>query len=219
MCGAFSIRIYPWHINVLFDIEPAKPWQPIYNARPGEWLPIVTEEKPKELTTAFWGFVPHWAKDGKAKAVINARAEGIATKPYFRSAFRSTRCVIPADGFYEWVTKNGLKMPYYFERKDKKPFAFAGLYSHLPKTEDKLGFTIITTEPNALVGKVHDRMPVILNDVNVMNWLDPDVEEKQALEWLKPYEASKMHAYPVSRKVNYAKEKGEEVTKAVGEEL
>src|SRR5262245_6607381 len=100
MCGAFSIRINPWQTRQIEEVLPFRSWKPIYNARPGEWLPIVTQEAPQTITQALWQFIPSWVRDSKSRGVINARSESVAEKPFFRSAFRSHRCVIPADGFY-----------------------------------------------------------------------------------------------------------------------
>lgn len=211
MCGAFSIRINPWQLKFIVDVEPFRAWKPIYNARPGEWLPIITEEQPKAITNALWNYVPHWMKDGKGKGVINAKSETVAEKPYFRSSFQRQRCVIPADGFYEWLRKDKFKVPYFFHRPDNKPFLFAGLYDRMPGSKEDIGFAILTTEPNGLVGKVHNRMPVILEDGQESIWLDDGANPVELKSLLDPYPESDMAAYPVSRKVNYAREKGPEV--------
>ncbi len=214
MCGAFSIRINPYEAREIHDAA-VLPWKPIYNARPGEWLPIITEAKPNAITSAYWGFLPHWMDPKKGKAVINARGETLAEKPYFRSAVAGQRCIIPADGFYEWQASAKGKIPYFFHRRDDKPFAFAGVYDIVPGKKDELGFAIITTTPNALVGKVHDRMPVMLPDDIVDEWLNPDTTADAAVKFLKPYPEKLMAAYAVSRAVNLAKNKGKEVLETV----
>lgn len=211
MCGAFSIRISPYEYQFFSNPRDFHKWNAIYNARPSEYLPIATEENPKQLTSAYWGFVPHWMDPKKGRAVINARAESITQKPYFRAAMKSQRCIIPADGFYEWQAGPKGKTPYYFYRKDKKLFSFAGVYDLLPGKKDELGFAIITTTPNSLVAKVHDRMPVMLNDESVEDWLNPDTTADQAEKLLTPYPATQMAAYAVSRAVNFARNKGPEV--------
>lgn len=215
MCGAFSIRINPWQVKFILDVEPLRLWKPIYNARPGEWLPIVTEEQPKNLTSAFWGFLPHWMDPKKGRAVINARAETIRTKPYFRKSFQRQRCIIPADGFYEWEKGGKAKVPYFFHRKDDKPFAFAGVYDQLPGKDDKVGFAIITTTPNKTVGRIHDRMPVMLLDDQVEDWLNPDTAVEQAEKLFKPYPDKLMTSYEVSRSVNFARNKGSDVVEPI----
>lgn len=214
MCGAFSIIITPHGLKYLIGLEAQKEWKPIYNARPGEMLPIFTQEKPKHATTALWNYVPHWMRDGKGKGVINARSESIETKPYFRGSIKTKRCVIPADGFYEWARQGKFKVPYRFVHKDGLPFAFAGLYDELPD-DSGLGFVIITTTANALVGKVHDRMPVMFDREEKQAWLDPSLPVPEAVALLQPYPASKMRAFPVSRRVNVATNKDASVIEPV----
>jgi putative SOS response-associated peptidase YedK len=215
MCGAFSIRLNPWERAEIHNSSVPIQWQPIYNARPGEWLPIITEEQPRTITTAFWGFVPHWATRPDAKAVINARAETVADKPYFRSSFKNKRCVIPADGFYEWLPQGRVRVPYYFHRKDEKPFLFAGLYDQLPGQKDKDGFVIITTNPNSLVERIHNRMPVMLEDGQEELWLNDKSEKPDIEALLDPYPEKLMSMYQVSQAVNSAKEKSEKVVTPV----
>lgn len=212
MCGAFSIRLNPWERSEIKASEVPRTWKPIYNARPGEWLPIVTQEAPKTITLALWSFIPHWSKDPKSRGVINARSESVAEKPYFRSAFQSHRCLIPADGFFEWTKSGKTRTPYYFHRIDDRPFAFAGLYSHLPGT-DKIGFALLTTTPNHLVEMFHDRMPVMLEVDAEKAWLNRDASASALEGLLRPYPVEMMAAYAVSRRVNSAREKGPEVLK------
>lgn len=210
MCGAFAIRLNPYNLPFLLDIRARRSWNPIYNARPGEWLPIVTQDTPEQVTQALWHFVPHWAKGPKTKGVINARAETVDEKPYFRSAFRSSRCVIPADGFYEWLKSGKERHPFFFHRKDNGLFAFAGLYSALAGG-DRIGFTLITTTPNELVAKVHNRMPVMLEEAEVRTWLSSSATRDELAAMLDPYPAEKMAVEAVSWKVNHAREKGADV--------
>lgn len=174
-------------------------------------LPIVTEEKPQQLTLAIWDFVPHWAKQGKAKGVINARAESLIEKPYFRSAIAKQRCIIPADGFYEWQKSGSYRKPYFFHRKDDKPFNFAGVYNMRPDGSGNIGFAIITTNANPLVSQVHNRMPVILEEGEIETWLSSDTPLADIPTMLRPYQAQLMDLYPVSVLVNNTKNKGPEV--------
>ncbi len=215
MCGAFSIRLNPWERAEIHNSSVPIKWQPIYNARPGEWLPIITEENPQTITTAFWGFIPHWATRPDAKAVINARAETIADKPYFKSSYKNKRCAIPADGFYEWLPKGKVRVPYYFYRKDEKPFLFAGLYDLLPGQNDKDGFVIITTSPNNLVEKIHNRMPVMLEDGQEQLWLNPKAKTQEINSLLVAYPEELMTVRQVSQRVNSAREKGAEVIRPI----
>ena len=135
--------------------------------------------------------------------MINARAETVPEKPSFRRAFRSRRCLILADGFYEWRKTYSGKQPYYMRMKDGSPFAFAGLWESWKNGREIRSCAIITTEANELVGEVHNRMPVILHPEDYELWLDPDFGEKEPLaDLLRPYPANEMEAYPVSRRVN-----------------
>lgn len=214
MCGAFSIRISPFETMLIKDAGSFRHWKPIYNARPGEVLPIITQEQPTKMTEAIWQFVPHWMKD-PSKGVINARAESVQIKPFFRTAFQSQRCIIPADGFYEWAKKGTMRTPYFFHRQDDKPFAFAGLYSELPDGSGNVGFAIITTEPNSLVGRVHNRMPVMLEDGESERWLDTTAKPKDVAALLDAYPAEQMGYYAVSLKVNNARNKGAEIIQPI----
>jgi len=158
----------------------------------------------RELTFLNWGLVPSWAKDvGIGSKLINARAETLAQKPAFRAAFRSRRCLIPADGFYEWKKKS--KQPYFIARKDGRPVAIAGLWEHWESPDGSVieSFTIITTRPNELVKSIHDRMPALLPEDAWDGWLDPDAdlgELQSALLTLFP--ADELDAWPVSSRVN-----------------
>jgi putative SOS response-associated peptidase YedK len=153
-----------------------------------------------------WGLIPSWAKDESiGSRMINARAETLAEKPSFKGLLRSKRCLIVADGFYEWKQENGSKIPMYMTLKSGEPFAFAGLWDlwKSPDGEHIRSCTIITTEPNDLVAPIHNRMPAILLPGAYADWLDPDMRDEQALShWLAPYPAEEMTARPVSRLVN-----------------
>jgi putative SOS response-associated peptidase YedK len=171
-----------------------------YNVAPGQMNPVITSHSPNEISRMFWGLIPHWARDDSFKyKTINARAETVATLATFRQPFRHKRCIVPATGFYEPDKVNFKKAPFpwhYFRLLDQKIFGFAGLYDVW--TDTKTGkeiksYTIITTTPNSLVGKIHDRMPVILNPEDEAAWLDPDiVEPERLLPLLKQYPADKM---------------------------
>jgi putative SOS response-associated peptidase YedK len=217
MCGAFSVILTPSGWKEVFRVATPAGWHPVYNARPGEMLPIITSTEPEKTTVAKWDYRPHWLKNSRGHGVINARAESIATKPYFRHSFTKQRCLIPADGFYEWSRQGKISIPYRFTRRDKKPFSFAGIYDVLPETEDKknIGFAIITTLANDLVGKIHDRMPVILPTGQEELWLNAKTPPATAQDLLQPYPDELMTMYSVSRRVNYAREKGPEVIKPI----
>lgn len=152
-----------------------------------------------------WGLIPSWSKDPEiGSRMINARAETLHEKPSFRAAFRRRRCLIPADGFYEWQRLERKKQPYYFCRNDHQPFAFAGLWEHWESADGEIeSCTIVTTAANDLLKSIHDRMPVILQPEDYDLWLDPQVQETDRLQHLLfPDEDSPFIRYPVSTKVN-----------------
>jgi putative SOS response-associated peptidase YedK len=150
-----------------------------------------------------WGLVPSWSKDGKALS-INARADTVASKPAFRSAFRKRRCLVLADGYFEWKTEGKVKRPFFFHLRDDRPFAFAGLWERWQGPDQPVETcTLITTDANELTRQVHDRMPVILNPKTAAVWLDQGVDDAQVLqELLKPYPPKEMAFHEVSKAVN-----------------
>jgi putative SOS response-associated peptidase YedK len=164
----------------------------------------------REMSLLRWGLIPSWAKDTKIGAsLINARADTIATKPSFRTAFKRRRCLIPADGFYEWKKGEGkTKQPFYIRLKKDYPFAFAGLWEHWEGPDNSAidSCTIVTTEANDTLRPLHDRMPVILQEEDYDRWLDPKTEDPtQLCELLKPYPSEEMDAFPISTLVNNAR--------------
>jgi putative SOS response-associated peptidase YedK len=177
---------------------------PTYNAAPSQDLPIMRSDQTQAITLASWGFVPAWAKGKEVKAVINARAESIADKPFFREAFRHQRCLVLADGFYEWKKVGRHKVPYYIALKSAEPFAFAGLWSTVRDQDGKarITFAIITTAPNDLMREVHNRMPVILRQADEQHWLAPGLLREDAMAVLTPYPAAALTMHPVSTRVN-----------------
>lgn len=165
-----------------------------------------------------WGLVPHWAKDTAiGNRLINARAETIATKPAFRDAYRHRRCLVPADGFYEWKKQGRGKQPYYIHRKDDQPFAFAGLWESwtCPDKQPLETFTIITTEPNDLLRPIHNRMPVVLFGDDMAEWVEGDVDT--AAEHLRPCDAGGWRVDPVSTAVNKPGNEGAELIEPIDE--
>ena len=154
-----------------------------------------------------WGLIPSWAKDSSVAAgMINARSETAATKPAFRDALRSRRCLIPADGFYEWMRTGKAKQPYCFEVNDGELFAFAGLWDRWkdPSGQWVKSCSILTTTPNAVTSAVHDRMPVILDPDSYDLWLDPWMRDMRVVsDLLKPFDARHMRCYPVSTRINH----------------
>jgi len=168
-----------------------------------------------------WGLIPFWADDPKVGySTINARAETVATKPAFRQAFAKRRCLIVADGFYEWQKTNGRKQPFFIHMKDDRPFAFAGLWERWRKNDQEIeSCSIVVTEANDVLKPIHDRMPVILSPEDYETWLDPKVEDKKKLQaMLRPFVASEMEAYPISTIVNNPRNDVEKCVERVGEE-
>lgn len=206
MCGRFTLRARPAEIAKALGV-PELLFDPRYNIAPSQKVLVVRSEDDKSLVPMQWGLIPSWSRE--PKPIINARAEGVAQKPSFRVPFRKRRCLIPADGFFEWKTVERKKQPFYFHLPDARVFAFAGLWDRW-QGEDRCA--IVTTEANSVVSKFHDRMPVILNDFAA--WLDPDNSEEHLLELLRPY-AGEMRVHPVSIRVNRAGEQGPDLIESV----
>ncbi|MBC5775733.1 SOS response-associated peptidase [Pontibacter sp. KCTC 32443] len=177
-----------------------------YNAAPSQTLPVITEQQQDKLQFFSWGLQPFWAKDAKAvKRSINARAETLTEKPSFRKLLQSKRCLVPADGFFEWQVTGHDKLPYRIMLKNEELFTFAGLWDEWAdkSTGEVLHtFTIITTEANDVVKPIHDRMPVILSPEAEELWLDENETQEELLSLLVPFRAQDMKAYPVSPLVN-----------------
>jgi len=209
MCGRYrntrKKEILAEFLNAEGDVD----WSPHYNVAPGQSVPVVRQDAAqpvRSLSLMRWGLIPFWAKDAKTGyKMINARAETIAERPAFREPLESRRCLIPADGFYEWAKKGGEKSPYCFTLADDSVFGFAGIWDRWrdPKKELVETCSIITTSANALVSEIHDRMPVILERENYDIWLDPGFGRVgDLLDLLKPYRADSMRRYRVSTRVN-----------------
>jgi len=209
MCGRFTLTDEIVQLQAYFEFFNDEELSPRYNIAPGQYiLTVVSDGTNRVAQHMKWGFVPFWAKDEKMGfKMINARAETIDEKPSFRQAFQQRRCLILADGFYEWKRTESKKHPYRFVMKDRKPFAFAGIWETWSKgTTPLTSCTIITTEPNDVTKDIHDRMPVILSPDAYETWLNPTYQPICDLkELLKPYPAEKMEKYEVSTLVNSAK--------------
>jgi putative SOS response-associated peptidase YedK len=203
MCGRFSlittVRALEEHFSAKSEMQE---FTSRFNVAPSQSMPIVTNQDPGHLISARWGLVPSWAKDVKiGNRLINARSETVNEKPAFRASFRHKRCLVPATHFFEWKKTNGAKKPFAVHMKDAKLFSFAGLWSEWKSAKEIIvSFSIITCPPNALMSKIHDRMPVILKKRDEQKWLqETDMAKLQKL--LVPY-AGKMQAYEVSTLVN-----------------
>ena len=207
MCGRYTLASPTERLAEEFGVDASSiELAPNYNVAPTQKVAAVLEEGgQRRLEVLRWGLIPPWADDpGIGSRMINARSETAPGKPSFRRAFRERRCLIPADGFYEWQRTNGAKQPYYIHMEDGRPFAFAGLWESWSKggEGEVRTCTILTTGANALVGEVHDRMPVILAHDAYDVWLDPASERDELTGLLAPYPEDEMEAYPVSRFVN-----------------
>jgi putative SOS response-associated peptidase YedK len=210
MCGRFVRRTPVTDLAKFFHFPDGEPEPPRYNVAPTQLVAAVRAPEAvakRELAWLRWGLIPSWADDPKiGNRLINARAETAAAKPSFRSAFRHRRCLIVADGFYEWQKTGAKKVPHYFHMKDNGPFAFAGLWEHWEDPDDGEiveSCTILTTEANELLRVYHDRMPVILASADYSCWLDPAARKPEAVQpLLRPYPGEAMTSHPVSPLVN-----------------
>lgn len=223
MCGRYRLSRRKQIIEERFDTAAWQDdWSPRYNIAPTQPVPVIRHH-PKEpirhLSLMKWGLIPHWAKDASAAAsTINARSETAATRPAFRDPLKFRRCLIPADGFYEWKRTGTSKQPFCFEVDEGELFAFAGLWDGWKDAEGRWIKTcsILTTTPNAVTSAVHDRMPVILQCGDYDLWLDPGMTDVQVVsELLKPYDARMMRVYPVSPRINHVANDDPECSRAV----
>jgi len=209
MCGRYRLARKKEILGEIFDVGDDVDWSPRYNIAPGQNVPVVRQEETRpvrSLSLVRWGLIPFWARDAKTGyKMINARAETITARPAFREPLISRRCLIPADGFYEWAKKGRDKVPFCVTVADDSVFAFAGIWDRWKNPEKQWVETcsIITTSANALLSEIHNRMPVILEPENYDVWLDPGFSRVEGLlDWLKPYRADSMRRYRVSPRVN-----------------
>ncbi|MEM7333508.1 MAG: SOS response-associated peptidase [Chloroflexota bacterium] len=212
MCGRFALIAPTEQLAETFQVNQATlagmpPSVPRYNIAPTQPVTAVrlNQTGARELTFFHWGLIPSWSKDMKfGSRLINARSETVAEKPSFRTAFKRRRCIIPADGFFEWQKKDDGKQPMYIHAADKAPLAFAGLWEFWtsPDGDAIQSCTILTTEPNEMMAQIHNRMPVILEPEDFQAWLDPGPDPTDAFHLFRSYPAHKMAAYPVSTVVN-----------------
>lgn len=206
MCGRYTLGVTPARLAEAFDLAEVPDFEPRYNIAPTQRAPVIVAapEGPREMMLR-WGLVPFWAKDPKiGSRMINARAESLAERPAFRTAFRRQRCLVPADGFYEWQPRGRRKQPFYVRRADGHPFAMAGLFDtwHRGQPDEIASFTIVTTDANDLVRPIHARMPAILECPGVKEWLDPETPPSLLAGLLAPPTCAGFEAYPVTPRVN-----------------
>ncbi len=219
MCGRFSLTANEAELNLRFELEGGDaPYVPRYNGAPTQLLAIITGESPHRLSYHRWGLIPPWAKNiSIGNKMINARAETITEKASFRTPLFSKRCLVPADGFYEWQQDTG-KQPYRIFVKSNALFAMAGLWERWksPTGEVVESFSIITTEANEFMKPIHNRMPVILKREYEKTWLRSK-DPAEILSLLRPYVAEDMDAFPVSKLVNSPRNEGKEVWVKAGD--
>lgn len=208
MCGRFTLHTPEPRIREAFHLEQAEPLGlvPRFNIAPSQDIPIVRDAGAgPEMVLARWGLVPGWSETPRTRySTINARIETVAEKPAYRAPFRRRRCLIPADGFYEWKTVNGNKMPHYIHRRDGRVFAFAGLWDRWEGEDGRMDSCVIIVMPaNEVMRPLHARMPAIIAPAHYDQWIDPGMTDRQdIMGYLSPEQASDLTAYPVGRWVN-----------------
>ncbi len=221
MCGRFAFYSPGEATAALFGVESETTFKPRYNIAPTQFIAAIRrdEEKKNEMIELRWGLVPSWAKDPSiGNRMINARAETVAEKPSFRTAYRRRRCLIPADGFYEWHTENGVKIPYFISLASGNPFVFAGLWEHWKSRDSEETLqttTIVTAAAGEYLSRIHHRMPIVLEPERAHRWLEGDMNLLDEVSADPPG----FQAWPVDRRVNNARNEGPELITAVGESL
>jgi putative SOS response-associated peptidase YedK len=209
MCGRFTLT-NPNLLAEHFKLDQKPLLEPRYNIAPTQQVAVIRSQDSGrfKLSMMRWGLIPHWSKDDKISyKLINARAETVAEKPTFRSAFKARRCLIPADGFYEWEHNGKNKQPYYVRMKRRGLFAFAGLWEYWTGPDGKVreSCCIITTDANSLIQKIHDRMPAVIDPEQYALWSGEMMSSTMLQQLLEPFEPEKMTAFPVSGMVNSPK--------------
>jgi putative SOS response-associated peptidase YedK len=207
MCARYTLRTPADLLAERFGLTQIPILQPRFNVAPSQLVPVIganASGRGRSLAMFKWGLVPSWSQDDKEMRPVNARAETIASTPFFSESLRRRRSIVPADGFYEWRTVDGKKLPVHFHLKSDELFGFAGVWDVWNGPSGKLfSVAIVTTKPNELSAMVHDRMPVILARDDESNWLDPAIEDpEQLLPMLKPYPADSMAADAVNPALN-----------------
>jgi putative SOS response-associated peptidase YedK len=217
MCGRFTLAAGPEFIADYFHIDgPIPEVQPSWNITPGGDIPVICElpGNGRSCSLMHWGLIPHWAKEPDSKyKMINAKAETLNQRPAYRDAYKHRRCLIPANGFYEWQATPQGKQPYYIHRQDEGLLAFAGLWEYWEGEHLINSCTIITTKANPLLQTIHDRMPVILTEPDHAAWLNPRNTDTHLLDLLvRPCNSELLDMYPVSTTVNNPAHDGPELT-------
>lgn len=229
MCGRFTMRT-PGSVMIdQFSLDFQGELTPRYNIAPTQAVPIIRTAS-RSVSQLRWGLVPFWSKDPKGGArMINARSETAATKPAFRHCMKKKRCLVPADGYFEWIKEGKQKLPYWIRLRDERPFLMAGLWDtwrdksapehdeassddeRSDEVEPLRTFTILTTSSNSLTQDIHDRMPVILSPNDYDRWLDPEITDGEALSYMfEPYDSNEMQLTRVTTRVNSVKNDDEQ---------
>ncbi len=207
MCGRYSLSKSKIELEERFQAEMLGDFSPRYNIAPTQLVPVITSESPKGFSFFYWGITPDFAKNKPvSQKFINAKAETVNEKASFKTSFQKRRCLIPADGFFEWKKLGKkTKVPYRFTLRDGNLFSFAGIWEEYETENGKLNhtFLILTTAPNSRVSEIHDRMPVILDQEHEKKWLDKYTSETELLPLLKSYNPDHMESYTVSPMVNH----------------
>lgn len=222
MCGRFSLHTAESRIREAFNLEHTGllELKPRYNIAPSQDIPVIRKtDTVREMSMARWGLVPGWSKESRSKySTINARIESVAEKPAYRTPFKRQRCLIPADGFYEWKQLDGNKVPHHIRMRDSCVFAFAGLWDRWEASDDIIeSCTIIVMPSNEVMQPIHERMPAIIAPAYYDCWLDSGVTDKQEImQCLTSAPSSQLTAYPVSTWVNSPGNNGERCIESAG---
>jgi putative SOS response-associated peptidase YedK len=208
MCGRYTITTTAEKLAALFDVEVPDEYQPRYNAAPTQQLPVISNNQKQKISLYNWGILPRWAKEqGSSQRLINARAETVAEKATFKNSFKKRRCLVVADGYYEWKKTKDKKIPHRILLKEERPFTFAGIWDTF---EDESGvqipaFVIITVAASPSIADIHDRMPAILDKETADLWLSNSEDYEGLQDVLRPYPDAHLKAYAVSTQVNAVK--------------
>ena len=215
MCGRFALAMIENLFTRFSVVDQEVEFPPRYNIAPSQSVPVIINGPPNHIEFMGWGLIPHWAKDRKiGYKLINARSETVPTKPMFKYLLKKKRCLVPANGFYEWKKEGTDKVPYYIHRKDDDLFAFAGMYDHWKDAEGRMikTFIILTTEPNNVVAPIHDRMPLMLRREHESSWVGGEELSGDVLRGMfLPYPDEEIETYPITKAVNDTGNDGREI--------
>lgn len=221
MCGRYTLASSGEELQEEFDLESVPELPSRYNIAPSQDVPVITNRHPREIELFRWGLVPYWAKDVSiGYKMINARAESLGDKPAFKGAFARRRCLVVADGFYEWKKLARGKQPWHMRLPSKRPFAFAGLWEYWksPEGEPLTSCTVVTRPATGAAASIHDRMPLVLPPKARSRWLSPESEDPAALtDFLRHLPPPNLEIHPVSRRVNSPEHEGPDLVEPVAD--